>query len=56
MAEAIGGAFNANFVQDICRDEKWQVQHFVHRGTCFVAIEPFLEKLEAGLSFEDAPD
>lgn len=56
MAKAIGGAFTANFVHDICHDEKWQVQHFMRQGKCLVVIEPFLEKLKGGLSFDNAPE
>lgn len=55
MAKAIGGEFTGEFVTEICQDKKWPVKQFERRGKSYVEIEPFLEKLKAGLIFEDAP-
>lgn len=55
MAEAIGGAFTADFVEGICKEDGETVPHFMRNGNMYIAIDPFLEKLKAGLTFEDAP-
>lgn len=56
MAEAIGGDFTGEFVKEVCKDSEWPVKHFERRGKCYLEMAPFLQKLTAGLNFEDQYD
>lgn len=55
MAQTIGGAFTEDFMLEICRDTEWKVTTFKRKDKTYIAIEPFLEKLKSGLTFEDSP-
>lgn len=53
MARAIGGEFTVSFILNICDDSEWPISHYKWHGKSYIAILPFLEKLQVGLSFEE---
>lgn len=53
MAQDIGGEFTTPFVLDIFEDSDRPISSYRRHGKRYIAISPFLEKLQAGLSFEE---